>query len=67
MNRCVKRVCDCVKPYQVFKCLKLNLITVDLKAGEVELTLYKNKNKNKYIDNGFQARQMFPPKKNLCK
>jgi len=67
MNRCIKRVCDCVKPDQVFKCLKLNVITIDFHSGNVELNMIDKKNKKKYIDNETPLFKMFPRKKNFFK
>ena len=67
MNRCIKRVCNCVRPDQVFKCLKLNVVCIDFHTGNVELTFNDKKNKKKYIDNAKRISQMFSPQKSLCK
>jgi hypothetical protein len=67
MNRCIKRVCNCVKPDQVFKCLKINVVSIDFHSGNVDYCINDNKNKKKYIDNGKRISQMFSPQKSLCK
>jgi hypothetical protein len=67
MNRCIKRVCDCIRPDQVFKCLKLNVITIDFHSGNVELKMNDKKNKKKCIDNETPLSKMFPRKKSLFK
>ena len=67
MNRCIKRVCDCIRPDQVFKCLKLNVITIDFHSGNVELKMNDKKNKKKYIDYETPLSKMFSRKKSLFK
>jgi len=68
MNRCIKRVCNCVRPDQVFKCLKVNVVSIDFyNPHSVEVFINDNKNKKKYIDNGKRVSQMFSPQKSLCK
>jgi len=40
MKRCVKKVCDCLKPMDVFRCLKINVVSLDIykqEASEVHM------------------------------
>jgi hypothetical protein len=67
MNRCIKRVCNCIRPDQVFKCLKVNVVSVDFHSGNVDYCMNDNKNKKKYIDNETPLSKMFPRKKSLFK
>lgn len=68
MNRCIKRVCDCIKPAQVFKCLKVNVVSIDFyNPQSVEVFINDNKNKKKYIDNETPLSKMFPRKKSFFK
>ena len=68
MNRCLKRFCNCIRPDQVFKCLKINVVSIDFyNPHSVEVFINDNKNKKKYIDNETPLPKMFPRKKSLFK
>jgi hypothetical protein len=58
MKKCLKKICDCLVPDDVFKCLKINVLTLTMKQKE-DFTEEEFKKLDKKISDTYICRSQY--------